>query len=304
MPICSNMRSAHLKCWQKHRLTGSMRHAMGSEARQWQWVLDVEVCAADWLAKETGLSKGRVKDAMNKGAVLLKRGRQPEKRLRRATFRLLPGDRLALNHDPEILACTLEQTPVLISEQGDVLEVYKPVGWLSQGSPWGDHLSVERWLQTQGYPDARVVHRLDRETAGVMLYARRRHVAGTLNQLFQNRRVRKLYLARVAGHCPEPMTVQEPLDGKSSVSHVRPLIKQDPALVEVDIETGRFHQVRRHLAHMRLPVLGDPRYGEGNAHPDGLHLVAYRLIYPWKGQLRDVRIPESLMPPWSIAPDA
>ncbi len=275
---------------------------MTATPREWHWTLSAPAVAVDWMASQTGLPKSRLKDAMNKGAVTLKRGRKGVRRLRRATFRLLPGDVLSLYYDASILAARPETEPEILGVHCGQVQVFKPSGWLSQGSPWGDHLSLERWLTQHGFPDARVVHRLDRETAGVMVFARTRHAAATLGRLFQSRDVTKVYRACVRGTLAETMTLDLPLDGKPARSHVAPLRPSGhDTLVRVEIETGRFHQVRRHLESAGHPVLGDPRYGEDNAHPDGLMLLAWALTYrcPECGARQSLTIPQSRQPGWS-----
>ena len=79
-----------------------------------------------------------------------------------------------------------------------------------------------------------------------------------MSALFASREIRKTYLARVDPPVAEAITITTPIDGKDAATIVRP---RERDLVEVEIETGRTHQIRRHLSSIGHPVVGDQRYG-------------------------------------------
>lgn len=135
-------------------------------------------------------------------------------------------------------------------------------------------------------PEASPMHRLGRDTSGVVLFARTAAAASLVQAAFRQRRVEKTYRALVSGHpAADAFTVAAPIGevahpllgtvhaaaagGRPSVSHVRVLERrtgdagQPCALVEVAIETGRPHQIRIHLGHAGHPLVGDPLYGPG-----------------------------------------
>ena len=122
------------------------------------------------------------------------------------------------------------------------------------------------------------VHRLDRKTGGVLLFALNEQVNSQLQQAFMNKEVSKKYLAIVRGFTSEKGTIDYPLrtdDGKTqdAVTHFRTLQQFEIpvpsgkfetsrySLVEVTPETGRMHQIRKHFAHIFHPIIGDRPYG-------------------------------------------
>src|SRR5690606_8635717 len=111
--------------------------------------------------------KGRIKDAMNKGAVWHKRGSKT-RRLRRATQILSAGDELALYYNPDVLAL-VPPAPVLLADESQYSVWIKPAGLLAQGSQEGDHCALLRLAELALGRPVFLVHRLDREAAGLML---------------------------------------------------------------------------------------------------------------------------------------
>lgn len=244
-----------------------------------------EASAIDLLQQATGLAKQRIKFAMTQGAVWLTRGRNTQ-RLRRASRSLRPGDELHLYYDADILAETPPE-PDLIADVGEYSVWDKPYGLRSQGSKWGDHCTITRWAERHLEPErpAFTVHRLDRAANGLILVAHSKRMAAKLSALFRERQVEKRYRALVVGDFsshPQALRIDEPIDGKAAVSEVS-LVEASAdgqrSLVDVRIETGRKHQVRRHLAALGHPIIGDRQYGNGVADGVDLQLTAYRLAF-------------------------
>jgi tRNA pseudouridine32 synthase/23S rRNA pseudouridine746 synthase len=241
--------------------------------------------AVDLLQQVAGLSKQRIKFAMTQGAVWLTRDSHTQ-RLRRAKRALREGDELHLYYDADILA-EIPPEPTLIADVGGYSVWNKPCGLRSQGSKWGDHCTVVRWAERHLQPErpAFTVHRLDRAANGLILVAHSKSMAAALSKIFQSRKVEKRYLAYVAGDLsdqPNPLRIAEPIDGKSAVSEVsfeEVNAAKSQSLVEVRIETGRKHQIRRHLADLGHPVVGDRLYGTGEADGVDLQLTAYLLAF-------------------------
>jgi tRNA pseudouridine32 synthase / 23S rRNA pseudouridine746 synthase len=249
----------------------------------------------DFLAHHAGLSKSRIKIALNKGAVRLKRTQGKQNRIRRATTALKPGDRLSLYYDEKLLAL---EPPIAecISDQKRYSVWFKPAGLMTQGTNYGDHCSLLRQVELffKNKRQVFLIHRLDREAAGIVLVAHDQGAAGKLSHLFQNRSIVKHYRAQVRGDLaqrkPED-TIQLPLDDKPAITEYQ-VVNYDPpsntTLVDVIIRTGRKHQIRRHFAMIGFPVMGDPRYGEGNKNAEGMQLTATALEFkcPIRGKFR------------------
>ncbi|MEM9401390.1 MAG: RluA family pseudouridine synthase [Pseudomonadota bacterium] len=237
---------------------------------------DASRSAVDLLSELSGLSRSSIKDAMRKGAVWLGRGRQTQ-RLRRAKRALRAGDELHLYFDPSVLSAPVAE-PTLVEDAVCYSVWDKPYGLRSQGSKWGDHCTLVRCAERRLDRTALTVHRLDRAASGLMLIAHGRRAAAELSRQFHEREVFKQYRVLVHGQVADPVrTVDTPLDGKPAVSHVKRLgIAGDESNLEVRIETGRKHQVRRHLAGIGYPVVGDRLYGNGDMSQD-LQLRAVEL---------------------------
>jgi len=258
----------------------------------------------DLLQRATGLSKQRIKLAMTQGAVWVTRGRNTQ-RLRRAKRALRTGDELHLYYDAEILAESPVE-PTLIADVGAYSVWRKPYGLRSQGSKWGDHCTVARWAERHLRPERPTftVHRLDRAANGLILVAHSKAMAAALSELFQKREVEKRYLALVAGDFSRhsnPIRVEQPIDEKEAVSEISlQQLSSDSrqSLVDVRIETGRKHQVRRHLAGLGHPVIGDRMYGEGEEDGVDLQLTAYLLAFhcPVKDEPVEYRLASEWLP--------
>lgn len=241
--------------------------------------------SVDMLKAATGLSNQRIKLAMTQGAVWVTRGRNTQ-RLRRSKRALKPGDEIHIYYDAEILAQVAPQA-TLIADLGGYSVWNKPYGMRSQGSKWGDHCTLVRWAERHLQPErsAFTVHRLDRAANGLMLVAHSKSIAAALSSLFEKRDVQKQYRALVHGDLsaqPNPLRIQQPIDDKeglTEVSLLRLLDNGSRSLLDVRIETGRKHQIRRHLAGLGHAVVGDRLYGSGREDQIDLQLTAFMLAF-------------------------
>ena len=253
------------------------------------------------LSTVTTLSKQRLKCLMQQGAVWQTVGRRTQ-RLRRAKKWINVGTQLHLYYDEKVLNFQ-PPSPTLIADYHHYSLWYKPSGMLSQGSKWGDHATITRWAEKTLLPQRNsfTVHRLDRAASGLILVAHTKKAAAALSGLFQQRKIDKRYQIMVSGQFSSskmPCTISQPIDGRHATSHFT-LLAYDPAkqisLLDVIVDTGRKHQIRRHSAQLGHPVVGDTLYGTRDANANGtLQLLAYYMAFtcPITGQGRCIDIRE------------
>jgi len=252
----------------------------------------------DFLASGTGLSKSRIKDAMNKGALWVgKEAGQGRKlrRLRKATAMLTAGSRIEFYYDERLLALKPPQAR-LLEDRKDYSVWVKPPGLMAQGTMYGDHCSLLRQVELL-FGNTReffLIHRLDREAEGLMLIAHTKKAAAELSEIFRKNLIVKKYRAEVLGNLNErgrKGTIDLPLDEKTALTGYE-VESYDPesntSLVDVTIKTGRLHQIRRHFDMIGFPVIGDPKYGKGNKNSEGMKLVAYSLRFDCPFKKRQV----------------
>ncbi|MGH8312260.1 MAG: RluA family pseudouridine synthase [Gammaproteobacteria bacterium] len=200
-----------------------------------------------------------------------------------------------------------------------LLVLNKPPGWAVHGGS-GVSLGVIEALRAMrpGERHLELVHRLDRDTSGCLLVARKPAVLRALHAALRAGQVDKRYLALLAGvWSGGPLQVRVALqknvlqsgermvkvaeDGREAESHFRPVRRfRDATLMEVAIRTGRTHQIRVHAAHLGYPVLGDEKYGarEANRHFRSLglqrmflHAASLGFVHPATGVPMQVTAP-------------
>ncbi len=277
---------------------------------------------ADRFAADlSGLSRSRIQRLMTEGRVTI--DGLPVK----ANTVIPPGVLIVIDVPPaEPAGIAAEEIPLdIVYEDGDVLVVDKPAGLVVHPSPghWSGTLVNALLARDTAYGGIAgverpgIVHRLDRDTSGLLIVAKNDAAQASLMSQLKARRVKKTYLALVQGSVQAAVgRVEAPVgrdpknrmrmavvpDGRPSVTGYR--VRERFAgwtLLEVDLVTGRTHQIRVHLAALGHPVAGDAVYGTGTARrgPAGLErlfLHAWRLTFasPATGDL--VRL-EAPLPP-------
>lgn len=229
------------------------------------------------------LSKQQLKQAMQKGAAWLKpAGKKSQKRLRRVTQALKAGDTLSLYYDSELLEKTVAPAQLIADEQ-QYSVWHKPAGMLAQGTLYGDHCSLLYFAEQYFKPrrPAYLVHRLDSAASGIMLIAHHDRAAAAFSALFQQRSITKRYRVLVEGLLDKNLNlIQQTLDDKEAITRIEQNMHRADQRSElvVLIETGRKHQIRRHLAGVGHPVIGDREYGSSFTK-EALQLTATELSF-------------------------
>ena len=193
---------------------------------------------------------------------------------------------------------------VIVHQDHELLLVDKPAGLLSVPGK-GEHLADCLLARVQAvFPDALLVHRLDRDTSGIMVFAMTPHAQRHLGLQFEKRQMKKAYVARVWGRVAEregtvdlPLIVDWPNrpkqhvdveNGKPAVTDWKVLKYEEKATrMRLFPQTGRSHQLRVHMKEIGHPILGDPFYAEGEARDAPrlmLHAESLRLRHPDGGK--------------------
>lgn len=193
---------------------------------------------------------------------------------------------------------------LVLYEDDDLLAVDKPSGLLVHRGIGRDEVTLVDLVRDYTAHTPRPVHRLDRGTSGVLLFAKSAEICATVQAAFQAGEVEKTYLALVRGIAPEAGTIDHPVpkseDGEriDAITEFRRLevFEAEPrtlSWVEARPHTGRFHQIRRHLKHIDHPIIGDANYGKGKLNRAireryglarlALHALALELTHPKKG---------------------
>ena len=199
----------------------------------------------------------------------------------------------------------------VIYEDADLVAINKPAGLTVHKTSANDQqttladLAVERWAQMQSVGEdplrPGIVHRLDRDTSGIILLAKTQSAFKYLKNLFQEHLVKKTYLALVNGSPHEPFgTIDAPvarigaktttqihgtrdLVERSAVTDYKTSLRfKDYTLLECMPRTGRTHQIRAHLKMLGCPIVGDPLYASGKSSPLGLDRP---FLHAWKLEL-------------------
>jgi tRNA pseudouridine32 synthase/23S rRNA pseudouridine746 synthase len=241
------------------------------------------ILAIDFLVDLTKLDKPTVHKVFEIGGVWFKKQNQGKlNRLRNFHHELVNGDYIEFHYDPKIAALPTLTEAQCIFDTDNYGVWIKPSGALSQGNEFSDHTSMLRLIEKKKR-FSYLIHRLDREVEGLMLFAYTKEGARALSRLIQEDRIQKIYRAEVLGllgKVGEESEISASIDGDSALTQYKvERFDQATTWVTIKLKTGRLHQIRRHFDYIGFPVMGDPKYGVGNKNAEGLKLWAHGLIF-------------------------
>jgi 23S rRNA pseudouridine955/2504/2580 synthase len=267
------------------------------------------------LAK--GVPKSHVYRILRSGEVRVNKGRiSAEYRVREGDVVRVPPIRIA---EKAATAAVPAREFTLAHEDEALIVIDKPAGVAVHGGSGVSFGVIEQLRRAR--PQARLLelaHRLDRETSGLLIVAKKRSALTKLHDMFREGRIAKRYLALVRGRWMNPQQhVRLPLqkylteegerrvsvsrEGKEAHSIVRLVARwSNFSLVEVELKTGRTHQIRVHLAHLGFPLAGDDKYGDFPLNKDlqkaglkrmFLHAAQLKLAHPLTGEPLELEAP-------------
>ena len=216
--------------------------------------------------------------------------------------------------EPKMAEIKAQEIPLdIIYEDNDIVVVNKPKGMVvhpGNGNPDGTLVNAimaickDSLSGIGGEIRPGIVHRLDKDTSGLIIIAKNDKAHINLSKQIQDRKVKKIYTALVRGVIPEDTaTIEMPIgrsktdrkkmavrkDGKEAITHIKVLKRyRNYTLVKVKIDTGRTHQIRVHMAEIGYPVVGDEVYSNGknefNVHGQMLHSTSLDFTHPVTGE--------------------
>lgn len=267
-----------------------------------------------------GVPKSHIYRILRSGEVRVNKGRiGPDYRLQLGDVVRIPPIGVAAAPHRAVQARIPAREFSIAYEDDALLVIDKPAGTAVHGGS-GVSFGVIEQLRRQR-PDARMLelaHRLDRETSGLLIVAKKRTALTQLHDAFREGDVHKRYLALVKGrwtnvlqHVRFPLLkyltnegerrVSVSAEGKEAHSIVRLLARwENFSLLEVELKTGRTHQIRVHLAHLGYPIAGDDKYGDFSLNKDlqktglkrmFLHAAKLNFLHPLNRQAIELQVP-------------
>ena len=267
-------------------------------------------------SKQSDLSRSNIQKLIDSGDILVNNS------IKKMSYKVQEGDVIHINV-PEAREANIkpENIPIdIIYQDNDIIVVNKPKGLVvhpADGNPDGTLVNAIMAICKDGLSGIGgelrpgIVHRLDKDTSGLLIVAKNDKAHRLMSEQIKNREVRKIYIALVKGVVAEnEATIDMPIgrstkdrkkmavrkDGKEAVTHFK-VLKRYPnyTLLEVKIDTGRTHQIRVHMAEIRHPVVGDMVYSSGKnefgVEGQMLHAKSLDFKHPITGEQMHLEAP-------------
>ena len=269
--------------------------------------------------KDSDLSRERVKKLIEEGNVLVNGS------AKKSSYKIKLGDVIEINI-PELKECSIEPQDIPVEvmyEDDDIIVVNKPKGMVvhpANGNPDGTLVNAIMKIckgslsGIGGEIRPGIVHRLDKDTSGLLIVAKNDKAHINMSQQIKDRKVNKRYVALVRGTIKEDeATISMPIarskkdrkkmavdrDGREAITHFKVLKRYgNYTLLDIKIDTGRTHQIRVHMAEIGHPVVGDEVYSNGKnefgVHGQMLHARSLEFEHPITGKKMHIEadIPE------------
>ena len=267
-------------------------------------------------SKQSDLSRSNIQKLIDSGDILVNNS------IKKMSYKVQEGDVIQINV-PEAREANIkpENIPIdIIYQDNDIIVVNKPKGLVvhpADGNPDGTLVNAIMAICKDGLSGIGgelrpgIVHRLDKDTSGLLIVAKNDKAHRLMSEQIKNREVRKIYIALVKGVVSEnEATIDMPIgrstkdrkkmavrkDGKEAVTHFK-VLKRYPSytLLEVKIDTGRTHQIRVHMAEIGHPVVGDMVYSSGKnefgVEGQMLHAKSLDFKHPITGEQMHLEAP-------------
>lgn len=229
----------------------------------------------EFLAESLNISKTKTKQLLDQRIVFVNK-----RRTWIASFKLKPGDQVEVAGGTVNVQKKNEQKVKILYEDDQYLLVSKFSGILTNGEN-----SLETLLRKQ-YGDAQLlaVHRLDKDTSGLVIFAKRREYFEKIKLLFQEQKVRKIYRAIAVGAVTPPrFIIDTPLEGQKALTGVHVLKSSGAAsYLELNLATGRTHQIRLHLQQIGHPLVGEKNYVLKAIENEVIRQAPRQMLHAWR----------------------
>jgi len=225
----------------------------------------------DFLSKKLSLSKNKAKQTIDRKCVFVN-----NQRVWIATYALNKGD-------------VVEYFPIkkntskieIIYEDENIIAINKPPGVLSNNSINSAENQLRKIKKER---EIRAIHRLDRDTSGVNLFAKDTETFEKFKEIWNKKQIEKTYLAIVHNEASFTcLSVDKPIEGKKATSLVNLIARNNGfSLLEIIPLTGRKHQIRVHLSSIRHPIVGDKEYSFKNIDNPYIKAISRQLLHAYK----------------------